>query len=154
VTSSLIAIDPGTFQSAYIVMGTDKKIFDFDIVENEKMFEICQSCMNNEAAIEMIRSYGQCVGQEVFDTVKWLGAYWGVFKRRKIPCDLYFRPDIKSSVCGNPNGDDADVRRHLIMRYGVQGKKKNPGPTYGIRKDIWSALAVAEHHLFLREYAK
>ena len=38
---------------------------------------------------------------------------------------------------------DADIRCALIEIYGDPGKKKNPGPTYGFKRDTWQALAVA-----------
>jgi hypothetical protein len=35
------------------------------------------------------------------------------------------------------------VRQALIDRLGLQGTKKAPGPTYGIKSHEWAALAVA-----------
>jgi hypothetical protein len=41
---------------------------------------------------------------------------------------------------------DANIRQALIDKIGPQGTKKDPGPTYGISKDVWSALAIAVTH--------
>ncbi len=35
------------------------------------------------------------------------------------------------------------MREALIHRFGEQGSKKAPGPTYGIASHVWAALAVA-----------
>jgi hypothetical protein len=61
----------------------------------------------------------------------------------KIPCHLVYRKDIKLAFCGTCKAKDANVRQALIDRFGEQGTKLNPGRLYGIKKDMWSALAVA-----------
>jgi hypothetical protein len=44
----------------------------------------------------------------------------------------------------------------MIDRFGpgkekAIGRKATPGPLYGVKKDIWSALAIACYHLDTRE---
>jgi len=44
--------------------------------------------------------------------------------------------------------NDSTIRQAMLDRYGpgrekAIGKKKSPGPLYGIRKDEWQALALA-----------
>ena len=57
------------------------------------------------------------------------------------------RKEVVTALCGSSKANDASVRQALIDRYGGKekaiGKKKAPGPLYGVTKDVWSALAVA-----------
>lgn len=93
----------------------------------------------------MIQSFGMPVGNEVFETIRWVG----VFCECAIPpCELVFRKDIKIHLCGSMRAKDANIRQALIDKLGPQGTKKAPGPTYGVSKHAWAALAVA---VFARE---
>ena len=61
---------------------------------------------------------------------------------------LVYRKDVKLHLCGDLRAKDANIRQALIDLFGpgkerAIGKKKTPGPLYGIRKHEWSALAVA-----------
>jgi len=38
---------------------------------------------------------------------------------------------------------DANIRQALIDKLGPVGTKKSPGPLWGVKSHIWSALAVA-----------
>jgi hypothetical protein len=42
---------------------------------------------------------------------------------------------------------DANIRQAILDRFGGKekaiGKKANPGPLYGVKSHLWSALAVA-----------
>jgi hypothetical protein len=58
------------------------------------------------------------------------------------------RKDVKQHLCGTVRATDADVRDALIHRFGpgkekAVGKKKTPGPLYGVKGHGWAALAVA-----------
>lgn len=58
-----------------------------------------------------------------------------------------FRRDIKLHLCNSVRAKDANIRQALIDRYGGKekaiGKKKSPGPLYGIKSHMWAALALA-----------
>lgn len=96
--------------------------------------------------IEGIESFGMAVGKEVFETVFWSGRFAekaGVFHR-------VFRKQVKLHLCGSMKAKDPNIRQALIDRFGgvegkakAIGKKAEPGPLYGIKSHIWSALAVA-----------
>jgi len=93
-------------------------------------------------AIEMIACYGMPVGNETFETCLWIGRFEEAFNpsRDSLRC---YRKDIKLHLCGTTRAKDPNVRQALIDRLGKPGTKKNPGPTYGVRSHVWSALAVA-----------
>jgi hypothetical protein len=97
-------------------------------------------------AIEQIRSYGMAIGATTLDTVEWSGRLIEAFLHREDTDDRVLRIpriEIKSRLCHSGKAKDANVRQALIDRLGPQGTKANPGPTYGIKSHLWSALAVA-----------
>lgn len=49
---------------------------------------------------------------------------------------------IKTAVCGTASAKDPAVRQALIDLLGAPGRKADPGPTYGVNKHAWRALAA------------
>lgn len=140
---NIIAIDPGCTESAWLVY-IGGKIHDFGKHENEYVrdYLLC-SPPPDHLAVEMIASYGMPVGKEVFETCLWIGRFIEAWNK---PYTLIYRKDVKMHLCGTTRAKDANVRQALIDRFGPPGTKGNPGATYGISKDVWSALAVAVTH--------
>ncbi len=61
---------------------------------------------------------------------------------------LVSRLDVKKHLLGKTSGNDAMVAAALVDRYGgtlaaAKGTKRARGPLYGIKRDLWAALAVA-----------
>lgn len=144
-TSKLLAIDPGCIQSA-AVWFRDGQIIEAGIFSNEELLgRILEHNPHyngkqaDHLAIEMIASYGMPVGKEVFETVLWIGRF---IERFNGPFTKVYRKDVKMNLCGSMKAKDGSIRQALLDRIGPQGTKKSPGPTYGISKDMWSALAV------------
>ncbi len=142
----VLAIDPGTDQSAYVHWDcADKKILDHSILPNrdllDKFYHDDWPFWKNHLAIEMIASYGMPVGREVFETCVWIGRF--IQASASPNPGLYYRKDVKLHLCGSPKAKDANIRQALIDLVGPQGTKKAPGPTYGIKSHSWAALAVA-----------
>jgi hypothetical protein len=150
---NILAIDPGPVQSALVLLGPDRKIINASIEGNEDVARLLRTGGSTlygypHVAVEMIASYGMPVGAEVFETCTWIGR----FEEAYVHTDLrarYFRKDIKLHLCGSNRARDSNVRQALIDLLGPAGTKKDPGPTYGIKKDMWAALAVAvyAHHV-------
>lgn len=150
----LLAIDPGTTKSAYVIYNTDNQhIVEFGIRDNT---EICVKFAQKTSdtntitacAIEMIASYGMPVGADVFITCTWIGRFQqALWQSCRIPTDYVFRQDVKLHLCRTTRAKDANIRQALIDRYGGKdaaiGVKAAPGPLYGVKADVWSALAVA-----------
>lgn len=147
----ILGIDPGPEQSAWLFWESDKEnIIDMGIEPNEKIFGV----LSNPAmvvAIEMIQSFGMPVGKSIFNTVKWIGKFERQAEINKIPYQEIFRKDIKIHFCNNIRAKDSNIRQALIDRFGKPGTKKEPGKLYGIKKDLWSALALA---VFLQDKKK
>lgn len=142
----ILALDPGPVRTAYLTL-EGGKIHDFGIFDNEKLIDQMlarEDAYKPELWIEMIASYGMPVGAEVFETCVWIGRF--------IQCNQWedhrvTRIKIKSHICHSGKATDANIRQALLDRWGPQGTKKAPGPTYGISKDVWAALAVATYAL-------
>ncbi len=144
----ILAIDPGTTESAWVVW-TGRVIHDhgkwgnvrlLEALRNDGMFPDC-----HELAIEMISGYGLPVGNETFRTCVWIGHFeeaWTQSHCLRVWREI-IRKDIKRELCGNTTARDTHVRQALIDRVGPQGTKKAPGPTFGLKGDEWSALAIA-----------
>lgn len=142
----ILAIDPGTTMSAYVVFdGTT--IFDKGKVDNSVMHGYLSTCDAEIMVVEMIASYGMAVGKEVFETCVFIGRLiekWTIQTGK--PHLRIFRKDIKMHICGSMKAKDGNIRQALIDRFGEPGTKKNPGVTYGISADVWQALALAVYY--------
>jgi hypothetical protein len=139
----VLAIDPGNMESAYLLL-EDETILSFAKLPNADMRRVLDTSRGDGTllAVEMIASYGMAVGATVFDTCVWIGRfleYWADDEN----VSLIKRIQVKSHICHSAKAKDGNIRQALIDRYGEQGTKKNPGPTYGIAADVWSALAIA-----------
>lgn len=152
----ILAIDPGTTHSAYVVYGTafEQKdaVLKKGIVENNALADMlrpggllmCDGFMRT-LYIEMVASYGMAVGKTVFETCVWTGRFIEAFNG---PFEYIYRKDVKMHLCGQTRAKDSNIRQAIMDRYGSErsiaiGTKKAPGPLYGVSKDIWAALGVA-----------
>lgn len=144
---SIVAIDPGTKESAFVVW--DRGLIDSGFVPNEVLLSFLNSRMSflktDHLAIEMVACYGMAVGKEVFETCVWIGRFIERARFRWKDALLVYRRDIKIHICGSMKAKDGNIRQALIDKYGPQGTKKAPGPTYGLSSHLWSALAVADY---------
>ena len=141
----VLAIDPGNEFSAYLVYD-GQRVCEFDIVPNEVLLSLGVFRTATRMAIEGVQCYGMPVGKETFDTCIWIGRFMQRFGPNAV--DIVYRSDIKLYLCHSARAKDPHVRQSLIDRFGpgkekAIGKKKSPGPLYGISSHCWSALAVA-----------
>ncbi len=148
----ILAIDPGTTKSAYVIYEKGV-IVEFGIKLNQELlqkivFDKSELCTCEHLAIEMIASYGMAVGQEVFETCVWIGRFVQAWTS---PITMIYRKDVKIHLCNSMRAKDGNIRQAIIDRYPATGGgkipqigiKKQPGPLYGVSKDIWAALGVA-----------
>jgi hypothetical protein len=142
---TLYAIDPGTKESAVIVIRSDR--ISGVIWPNDKVLEEVSRYHAEPDAhlvIEEIQNYGMAVGREVFQTVFWSGRFTEGWRSRNGEAwSLLGRRDVKLHLCGSARAKDANIRQALIDRYGGKAATKKGGPLYGIRSHLWSALALA-----------
>jgi len=152
----ILAIDPGTEQSAFVLWGEKDEfgpLIDSGIWPNDEIPPYIASNYHDHLAIEMIASYGMPVGKTTFETCLWIGMFLltsieddAHIIRADFRQHLVYRKDVKLHLCGTTKAKDSNIRQALIDRYGEPGTKKNPGILYGVKKDIWSALAVAVYY--------
>jgi len=145
---TLVAIDPGTTESAFVAM-SGRQIVRFGKVDNEQMlrqldFEALESDNLTALVVEMVASYGMPVGASVFNTCVWIGRFVQLWGRKH---HTVFRKTVTAHLCGTVRADDSNVRAALIEKYGGKvaaiGSVKAKGPLHGVTGDVWSALAVA-----------
>lgn len=141
--TALLAIDPGTTHSGYVVID-DGGVQLSGVAENGEMFELIAAHGSN-IAVEMIASYGMAVGREVFETCLWIGRFMQAAGPDRVR--IVYRKDVKLHLCGSPRAKDANIRQALIDRWGGKaeavGTVKKPGPLYGVKSHAWAALGVA-----------
>jgi hypothetical protein len=135
----ILALDPGTTHTAF-VQYSGSRIIDHGHLPNAEIRQVLIGREYDRCACEMIASYGMAVGASTFGTCVWIGRFIEV---ARVDVDLIFRKDIKLFLCGTMRAKDANVRQALLDLVGPQGKKAEPGPTYGIKSHTWAALAVA-----------
>ena len=154
--NQILAIDPGNTKSAFVILDKNDCYPNiFDIVENQDLLDYFDAYQSDigEVVIEMITGYNMSVGQTVFDTCVWIGR----FAERAFQCGksvmLIPRREIKLHLCGNPRAKDKDITAALVDKFAPdipnlgKGTKKEPGPFYGFKTDIWSAYAVGVSYL-------
>ena len=144
--TTLIAIDPGTTKSGVCVF-RGKRVTDAYVSDNETL--VRQLALANRSidtqptvVIEMIASYGMAVGKETFETCVWIGRFIQV-------CDdvhRMFRKEVKIHLCGTTRAKDTNIWQAIVDRYGGKdaavGRKKTPGPLYGVTSHSRAALAL------------
>lgn len=142
----ILAIDPGTTHSAYVILET--RIVDHAKLPNTELIAHLRrrELHAEHLAIECVASYGMPVGMEIFSTCIWIGRYIEAWGR---DWSSVYRKDVKMFLCGKTAGvNDAVLYQRLVDIYGPSrpvavGTKRNPGPLYGLGADERSALAVA-----------
>jgi hypothetical protein len=157
----ILAIDPGNEYSAYVVYDTEShaiyekgKYLNAEVLEFVRNVTWCCSYM----AIEMPACYGMAVGRTVFDTCRWVGIFQSEYcidssylVYRKAQNKEHGIDSVCMHICKNNRAKDSNVRQAIIDRYPATGggktpqigTKAQPGPLYGVSKDVWAALAVA-----------
>jgi len=144
--TAILAIDPGTTRSAWVLLRDDATILEHGLEDNARVLDIVAGTAW-PLVIEMIASYGMPVGREVFETCVWIGRFAQAAHGKWHPV---YRRDVKLELCGSPRAKDANVRQAIIDLYPPTGggkrpqigTKREPGPLYGIRADEWAALGV------------
>ena len=158
----IFAIDPGPELSAYVMWDTATHDFISErmgLTNNEDVRLAvynagCEwSGIDALVAIETPQSYGIAVGKSMFATCIQIGRFIQVAREgpfTKEQVKLYGRPTIKGQIGGR---NDAEIRASLRIRY---GEAKKGCQLYGVKRDIWAALALAvaldETNIKLKEW--
>lgn len=143
---TVLAIDPGPVQSAY-VLWDGRKLGDHAKIDNDLIPDRVMFWTQRAVVVEQIASYGMAVGAEVFATCWWSGRFYQQAITAQVPTvEMLPRKDVKLHLCHSPRANDATIRQALIDRFGGKdkaiGRKASPGPLYKLRADEFQALAL------------
>jgi hypothetical protein len=150
---TIYAVDPGPEKSALVAINDSGAIVGSWMLPNDEMLHLlgmlaCERLYNVTLVIEQVAGYGMPVGSEVFETVFWSGRFAEAWQHEFGKWTRLPRRAVKLALCGTARATDATIRCALLDRYGpgkaaAVGVKAKPGPLYGIKADLWQALALA-----------
>ena len=147
----ILAIDPGPQESA-LVEWDGHNILMAKIFNNWNLrafLHYHDDLANRYLVQEKIVSLGMPVGQSVFETAYWIGIFAEAFMANcntsdpVTQCVRLPRMAVKMNLCQNSRAKDSNIRQALIDRFGPPRTKKEPGLTYGLKKDLWAAFGLA-----------
>lgn len=144
---NIIAIDPGTEQSAYVTFDGAVPV-EHATLPNIEVRELLKSwSVEWPLVIENVESYGKPVGRETFETVRWLGRFEEIWCPRHVV--FVSRRHVKLWLCNSSSKvSDANIHAAIYDIFGgsrqkAVGTKSDPGPLYGLKGHEFAALAVA-----------
>lgn len=157
----ILAIDPGSSQSAWVTLelepltGEAESVDEFGIEPNDQLLAELRLARDNASSltahvtvIEWTAPRGMPASAELFETMWWAGRFAEALQPRDVR--RLNRLDVKRHLCGTTAARDSNVHAALVDRFGgaggkaaAVGLKASPGPLYGVKRDVWAALAVA-----------
>lgn len=137
----VLGIDPGPVQSGVVRFDGERALFA-GVLPNDDLLKIVADDRGDVLAIEKIVSYGNVVGNEVFDTCQWAGRFQQAWA---CPDEVQMvkRLQVKKALHMPGSANDKAVREALLRIIGPKGTKAAPGPCYGVASHSWAALGVA-----------
>ncbi len=143
---TLYAIDPGTEQSALVVLYPDGIVGGCILQNNEMRSALLGHVVVSPChlVVEQIENMGMPAGKSLFETVFWSGRFVEAWQSHGIEASWSMLPrrQVKLAICGSMRAKDANIRRALLDRYGGDAAGKRGGPLAGIKSHLWAALAV------------
>lgn len=140
---SLLAIDPGSEKSGWVVLSSGGEIQEGGVLANETLREYLLD-WDHEVVIEKMMCYGKPVGAEVFTTIYWSGIFMECVRRRGSRVTLIPRSDVVKWAGAK---GDANLRAAVIKCQNWGGTK------YPISTHAWQAAAVGLTHLRIKNIA-
>jgi len=154
----VLALDPGPEKTAWVLYHPEMRFAEggCEVLgsENQDVNRQLRALIDHADRVvcEGIQSYGMPVGRTTFDTAMWIGRYQEYAEMViGIEFEILYNPEVRLHLCRSSRAKDAHVRRALLDRYPETGggatpqigTKKLPGPLFGFKEHMWSALAVA-----------
>lgn len=150
---TIIGIDPGPVESAYVVWDGET-ISSFGKTSNKSfLLWLTHGLVEpaDEMVIEKVACYGMAVGDPVFDTVLWTGFFchawrsdWEPGSEHDIKCRIP-RLAVKMHICHDSRAKDGNIIQALKDRFepGLLPRQRPKVMLKGISADVWQALALA-----------
>jgi hypothetical protein len=111
---------------------------------NSELLEIMRAGKGFDmTAMEVIKAMYAHVGESTVLTIRFIGRIEEASDSHGLPSVAMSSKEIKKIICGTAAAKDPAVRQALIDLLGHPGIKADPGPTYGVSKHAWRALAAA-----------
>lgn len=144
---TIYAIDPGPTHSGFVAFSLDtNSVIGSEVaIANAVALDWFRKADPQHFifACESIEALYAHVGKETVRTIRFCGAIEEAVTSRGGSIHMLSPQEVKKHVCGTASAKDPAVRQALIDKLGAPGTKKAPGPTYGVSKHAWRALAVA-----------
>jgi hypothetical protein len=145
----MLALDPGTRVSGWVVFDGRRVVLS-GTDPNERVLAMLEGDLDcappDVLAVERFEARGMAIGDDSVRTVLWTGRFWQAW-RDPDAVRLVKRSEVKLALCGTSRAKDANIRAALIDLFGGKeeaiGRKKTPGPLYGVSGHAWAALSVA-----------
>lgn len=139
----IAAIDPGPARSAMVIWD-GAVIRARELLPSDELVAVLPTLATgcDAVAIEVLQCFGMAVGAETFETAYIIGR---LMERSPLPVQRVRRSDVKMHHCHSTRARDSNIRQALIDRFGPPGTKRSPGLLYGLKADLWSAMAIAAY---------
>lgn len=157
----ILAIDPGLSESGWVMYHRHKckyPLYHFGISDNEAVIDKIRFCQRSLiVVIEDFSSFGLPIGADCKLTIRYTGRLDQAVRQCLGDLAIFIeRRTVKQVLCNSMTAKDANIRQALIDRFGpgkekAIGTKKAPGPLYGVKRDVWSALALAVTYVELQK---
>lgn len=148
----ILSIDAGTQESGYVIMEMPEEnelaLIQFGKIENEDLLQIIKTGEYDEAVYEQFQCYGMPIGESTIEAITWNGRFMQSILDRKKKANAVYRKEEKMYICHSLKAKDANIRQALIDRFAKKdkksgkGTKKEPDVFFGVKKDVWQAIAV------------
>jgi hypothetical protein len=146
---TIYALDPGPTVSHLVELHENGHPIEARSLQNDLMLALLVGTPQQTAVlvIEQVVGMGMPAGSETYETVFWSGRFAQAWEGAGGQWARLPRRAVKLALCGSMQANDASIRMALLNRYGpgkeaAVGRKAAPGPLYGIRADLWQALAL------------
>jgi hypothetical protein len=152
--TTIISIDPGTVESAYVIWDGTKLIDTGKELNEQVLFFLSHysdilsfnKVKDTACVIEQIKSYGMVTGESIHETIFWAGRFFEKAQNLGLFADRMPRMDVKMHLCNTSRAKDGNIIQAIKDRFGDKPTKKQANPVYNDKRvadDIWQAWALA-----------
>ena len=149
MTQAVIAIDPGSTHSGFVVWDGIRPS-SFGKFENGYILQSLRT-MRYELPVVIEGMNLYAANNQIRDALLWSGRFQEAVENRSVPLEYIMRSEVlkhltgKGSRVGDPEVTAALVQRFGGDKHGKKGKgwKSDKGFFYGFKSDIWAAMGVA-----------
>lgn len=143
VAPAILAIDPGTDRSAWLVLD-GQEVRERGIDDNGEVLRVLRhdAGVGWQVVIERVEPrYGLRIGWETVSTIEWVGRFTEA--AHPLTVALVARSDVLRHLSVAPGGNaDSGVRMAMLDRWGGVAACRKGGPLAGLRTHLWQALGA------------